>query len=694
MRNKDTERFLREQLSEARERIAELETIVENYRLNVGGEPQSRETIAEALLNSSLQAIYVIDISGTILAMNDKGAARFGCEATSMLGRCLYDFMPPDVAERRRSYMKEVIQTGQPLRFQDQREGIWLDNSLYPVLDSAGQTTKILIHVDNITGRKQMEEELQRSRAELEKRVEERTAQLKRSEEVARGQLAEIEAYYNLAPVGLGIIDRQLTYVKVNQKLAEMNGISVLEHIGRPIWEVVPRSGADWFHDIARGVLETGEPVRDVEKSGLADAAPGIERTMLVNLFPLKDPKGQLVEIGIILEEITEKKRLEKQLRQSQKMEAMGTLSTGIAHDFNNILTAILGFTDLSYDEVPAGSKVKRYLGHVLSAANRGKDLVTQILSFSRRGEEELRPTLMAPIVKESVKMLRASLPKNIEIRADITLEPTVALADPTQIQQIIMNLGTNAGYAMWEQGGLMAIELSCVTVTPEDSPVPDMKPGPYIRLSVVDNGTGMEKDIVERAFDPFFTTKRRGEGTGLGLWVVHSIVHNHNGFITIKSDPGKGSTVDVFLPRTEEQVHRISRRSPSGDEGYGHVLVVDDETEVVELEKIMLERLGYVVTAVSDSLAALDLFSKNPDRYDLVLTDHSMPGMTGIDLARELTSVRPNIPVLLITGYRDALNAVAAHEAGVGLILAKPMTRGDLSAAIKQLLAQRNHRK
>lgn len=392
------------------------------------------------------------------------------------------------------------------------------------------------------------------------------------------------------------------------------------------------------------------------------------------------------------LRDITERVRAEEMLRQSQKMEAVGRLSAGIAHDFNNILTAILGFAGLSYEEAVTGSKAKRYLLHVLNAAQRGKDLVGQILSFSRQSKEEFRPTNLASMVKESVRMLRASVPKTIEIRTDIATEPLIVLADPTQIQQVIMNLGTNASHAMREKGGRMTVELSCLAVSPDNAPDPDLAAGQYVKLSVVDTGTGMERDILKHVFEPFFTTKKPSEGTGLGLWVVHSIIKNHKGSITAKSAPGKGSTFDVFLPLlSQERIPRSGRRVP-GIRGRGHILVVDDEAELLELEKIMIERLGYTVTAVNDSGTALDIFKDNPDKYDAVLTDQVMPGMTGIDLARELISIRRDIPVAVITAYRDELDEASIREAGIRAVIRKPIARDDLGLTIRHMLSTNGH--
>jgi PAS domain S-box-containing protein len=509
----------------------------------------------------------------------------------------------------------------------------------------------------------------------------------KRAEEA----LKESEGRYRIAIEhsndGVAIV-RKNQHIFVNQRFCTMFGYDdPAEILGTTLFATIHPDDYERVVEINRKTKK-GEPVpfryefKGVRRDGTA---------LHVEVSSARIVYQGKPAILAYLRDITERVQAEEMLRQSQKMEAVGTLSAGIAHDFNNILTAILGFAGLSYEEAMAGSQAKRYLLHVLNAAQRGKDLVTQILSFSRKGKEELRQTDLASIVKESVKMLRASLPKTIEIRTNITTESSMALAGPTQIQQIIMNLGTNAAHAMREKGGRMTIELSSLTVTPKNAPAPDLTTGEYLKLSINDTGTGMGRDVLERVFDPFFTTKKPGEGTGLGLWVVHSIVQNHKGVITVKSAPGKGSTFAVFLPQIQERTLRVKKRLPA-IKGRGHILVIDDEAELLELEKIMVERLGYTVTAVGDSSAAVDLFKENPDKYDLVLTDQSMPGMTGVDLARELISIRPDIPVAVITGYHDELDGAVTRKAGVRVIIEKPMTRVDLGLAIQQLLTEGGH--
>ena len=504
--------------------------------------------------------------------------------------------------------------------------------------------------------------------------------------------LAESEERYRIAIEhsndGVAIV-RGDRHIYVNQRFLTMFGYGDQgEILGAHMFVMVHPDDRERVMEINRRNQE-GEPVPSrYEFKGIRSDGTSIHVEVSATRIVYQGKPATLA----YLRDITERMHADELLRQSQKMEAIGTLSAGIAHDFNNILTAILGFADLGAEDAPAGSKVKRYLFHVLHAAQRGKDLVTQILSFSRRGEEELRPTALAPVLKESIKMLRASVPKTIEMRADIMTEPSMVLADPIQIQQIIMNLGANAAHAMWRKGGMMTFELSCLTVTSENAASSELTPGAYLKLSITDTGTGMERDVLERVFDPFFTTKERGEGTGLGLWVVQSIVKHHKGAITVRSTLGKGSTFEVFLPRIQEQGLPPRKRPFSALRGHGHILIVDDEADLVELEKIMVERLGYSATAVGNSVAALALFRENPGAYDLVLTDQTMPEMTGIDLARELVSIRPDIPIGLITGYRDTVDAAAAREAGVKIVVAKPMTRADLGLAIKELLTGGGH--
>jgi two-component system cell cycle sensor histidine kinase/response regulator CckA len=370
-------------------------------------------------------------------------------------------------------------------------------------------------------------------------------------------------------------------------------------------------------------------------------------------------------------------------------MEAIGTLAGGIAHDFNNILAAIMGYTEMALYDVPEGTSGRRNLEQVLKAGYRGKDLVKQIITFSRRRDEERRPMRISPIVKEALKMLRASLPTTIDIRQNIKTQSGMVLADPTQIHQVLMNLISNAAYAMREKGGVLEVSLTDVDIYLDDAapPHPDLKPGPYLKLTVSDTGHGIEHAIMERIFDPFFTTKRPGEGTGMGLAVVHGIVKSYGGAILVDSEPGKGSAFDVFFPRIEGYVLPevdAAAPMPTGDE---HILFVDDEEALADMVQQMLERLGYSVVVKTSSLEALEVFKVHPDQFDLVITDQTMPHMAGVDLAKEIMRIRPEIPIILCTGFSEVISAEEAKTFGIREFLMKPFATRMLAETIRRAL-------
>lgn len=542
--------------------------------------------------------------------------------------------------------------------------------------------------IRDITDRRRLEEELRQSRDELEQRVEERTLQLKESEEIARSQLAEIEAYYNLAPVGLAILDRQLRHVRVNQRLAEINGVPPHEHLGRTAGEVVNKNVVAWLESIAPRILESGETIKDVEITHDAGKS-GNEMTTRVNLFPVKDPDGRVTGIGLIHEDVTEKKRLEEQLRQAHKMEALGIFAGGIAHDFNNILAAIIGFCELARDRTPETSPAHGHLDRVLSASLRGRDLVRQILTFSRQAGLEQKALQLGPLVKETVRLLRASIPATIHIQVNTRNSPHFVLADPTQMQQVLMNLCANAAQAMSKGGGTIAIDLGSVNFSsPKDAPDPTMNPGRYVRLSVADTGDGMTAEVAGRIFDPFFTTKKPAEGTGLGLPVAHGIVAKHGGTITVWSEPGRGSIFTVYLPEHMGEKNLTGRqRDAETPGGHERVLFIEDEEALAQMSGEMLTRLGYAVTCKTRGREALALVRRIPHHFDLVITDQTMPGMTGLELAKELHLIRPELPIILCTGFSNQIDAELAHQAGVSAFVMKPLTRAEIAKTIRKVL-------
>jgi len=383
-----------------------------------------------------------------------------------------------------------------------------------------------------------------------------------------------------------------------------------------------------------------------------------------------------------------EKAKLESQLRQTQKMEALGTLAGGIAHDFNNILSPIVMYTEIAMRDLAVGSPTRSYLDQVLKSSKRASDLVNQILSFSRQTERQRIFMQLGPIVKESLKLLRASFPSTIDLRQNIWADPDWVVADPTEIYQVVMNLCTNAAHALGDKEGLLEVVLENVELAEGRSAFGiEIKPGPYVRLSVHDSGPGIPPSIMEHIFEPYFTTKEKGQGTGLGLAIVHGIVKLCEGGITVASEPGRGTTFEVFFPvfRTEELMEpEVVGDMPRGQES---ILLVDDEEDIVVAAKTLLEQLGYRVTAFTASREALEAFRAQPDGFDLVLADQTMPQLSGLDLAGEFLKMRPGLPIIIFTGYSKTLTPEKARALGIRELLAKPLLPRQLAESVRREL-------
>jgi signal transduction histidine kinase/ActR/RegA family two-component response regulator len=383
--------------------------------------------------------------------------------------------------------------------------------------------------------------------------------------------------------------------------------------------------------------------------------------------------------------------KYERQLQQVLKIQAIGTLAGGIAHDFNNILFPIVGYTELTMDEVSEDSVAHNNLEEILKAANRAKDLVQQILTFSRQSDQERRPVKVQNIITETLRLLRASIPASIEIVHKIQDDCGPVMGDATQIHQVIMNLCTNAYQAMQDKGGKLEVILTEIDIGYEEmTDKIGMQPGKHLRLLVKDEGCGMEATVLDRIFEPYYTTKEQGKGTGLGLSVIHGIVKNHRGDINVKSIPGKGTIFQVYLPLIENLEHAAELEPTNGAaKGEERILLVDDEEQIVAMERQMLENLGYRVTARTDSQEALKVFAEHPHNFDLVITDMTMPYMTGDQLAQKMLDIEPNIPVILCTGFNEIITEEKALAMGIQKFVMKPIVKNDLATTIRTVLDQ-----
>ncbi len=545
----------------------------------------------------------------------------------------------------------------------------------------------------------QLQKKLQKAHDELEQRVEQRTTELTKANKQLRREindrkraekaLRESEEKYR------GVVDNANDAVFIvqdevikfpNRKTEELTGYASEELPAISFLRLIHPKDRHMVLEGHRRKLK-GEVVPNTYSSRIINKEGKMLWAQLNTVSVTWEGRPATL---IFLRDITQQKQLEAQLRQAHKMEAIGTLAGGIAHDFNNILAAILGYAELTCSEIPERTRARDNLHQVLKATYRARDLVKQILAFSRPAKQERKPIRLGPIVKESLKLLRASIPTTIDIRQSVSCQSDSVLADPTQINQVLINLCTNAAHAMEKKGGTLEVSLEAVDLHEDAvSRYQDLMPGNYVRLTVSDTGHGIEPKLMDRIFDPYFTTKGVGEGTGMGLAVVHGIVKDHGGTIAADSKPGKGATFDILLPNIESAVKPEPESSEAIPKGNERILFVDDEQSLASLGKQMLESLGYEVVAKTSSLEALEVFRAQPDRFDLVVTDMTMPNMTGEKLAREFMKISPDIPVILCTGFSVRVTEQKAEAMGVAAILMKPILERDIAKTIRRVLNQ-----
>ena len=510
--------------------------------------------------------------------------------------------------------------------------------------------------------------------------------------------LQESEANYrfvlSLMQESLSVIDTDGNFLMANNTAAKnLTGGRPEDLNGKNIQQLIPEDQSRKLLTTFRRTVDSGTPLIQEVLVTLPEGNRWFHNT----LQPLEYGREKIKAVLSISLDITERKqaeaeqsKLQAQLHQAQKMEAIGTLAGGIAHDFNNILGAILGYTELVREDCSQNPETVHDLDQILLAGNRAKDLVRQILAFSRQAEAEKIPLQPAVIVKEALKLLRASLPTTIAINQDIDAETALILADPTQIHQLTVNLCTNAFHAMEEHGGTLSVSLSNVRLPHrEQGANDDMATKPFVRLSISDTGTGIASEIRENIFDPYFTTKGAGKGTGMGLAIVHGIVKSYGGTITCESQPGRGTTFHITLPALTEFTPTIEAldKEAAISAGNERILLIDDEEILLEITQTTLQRLGYHVTVRRSSLEALSSFQNQPTAYDLVITDQTMPGMTGFDMARRMLQIRPDLPIILCTGYSSLISEDQALAMGIKGFALKPLAKKDIAALIRKVL-------
>ncbi|MBI5590897.1 MAG: PAS domain S-box protein [Deltaproteobacteria bacterium] len=495
---------------------------------------------------------------------------------------------------------------------------------------------------------------------------------------------------FEQAAVGICHVGKEGQLLRVNQKLCDILGFSRDELLSMTIKDVTHPEDLKISSDAYKRLFCGEQVIEKFEKRYICKNGQTIWANLTASV--LKEPDGAPEFFISVVEDIgsrklaeKEKEILENQLQQAQRLEAIGTLAGGIAHDFNNILYPIIGFAEMTLEDLSPNSPICDFQKQIIQAAGRAQNLIKRILTFSREIEPELAPVHLKEMILETCHLLRAALPSTIELNLESLQNTGYVISTPVQIHQVIMNLCTNAFHAMATSGGMLKVELDSVELKDEEN----ITGGKYHRLIISDTGCGMPHVILNRIFHPYFTTKEKGKGTGLGLSTVHGIVKQLKGHITVTSLPGKGTIFIIYLPAYHPDELASEPQTRVVDlKGREHILLVDDEEMILEMLQAMLSRMGYQVTGCQTSLEALDIFNCDPDRFHLVITDLTMPQMTGIQLSQKLQITKPGVPIILCTGFSDLLDENAAKAMGIRELITKPVLKVDLMSAIQKALS------
>jgi PAS domain S-box-containing protein len=625
------------------------------------------------LLQNANDAIYVHAINpegpGQFLEVNDKACHLLGYTRAELLKMKISDIAIPEQKKNIPSIIKELFKSGHSIFF---TEDLTKDGRRVPVEVSAnkfnfGSSPAVLAIVRDVS------------------------EQIK-NQTFLKDQVSFFQMLIDTIPSPIFYKDAQGIYIGCNKAFESYIGLKKTELKGKSVYDVAPKELADKYKKadddlFASKGAQTYEAQVKYADGSVHDVVFN-KAVYLTNKNDIGGMVGVMVDITDRKKADQEKNELEAKLYRSQKLEAIGTLAGGIAHDFNNILSAILGYTELSMFEMPTESPISNNLKHVHEAGQRAKELVKQILTIARQSDQVMNPVSVGSITKEALKLIRSSIPSSIEIIQKIESK-SVIMGDSTQIHQILMNLCTNAAQSMEKNGGELSVHVSDVFLSSDSKTnMLNLKSGNYVKLTVSDNGEGIPSKNIKSIFEPYYSTKEPGEGTGLGLAIVHGIIKSHGGEITVNSAIAKGSEFIVYFPITKEseetQIHD-QKILPTGRE---HILFVDDEDPIVDMSTKILKRLGYSVTALTNSLEALELFRSNPDHFDLVITDMTMPKMTGDKLAAEMLKIRSDIPVIICTGYSKKISNTIFGENHIKAICQKPLSMNELATKIREVLS------
>ncbi|MGD0234607.1 MAG: PAS domain S-box protein [Syntrophorhabdales bacterium] len=621
----------------------------------------SRSRYAE-LYDFAPVGYLTLNRAGFIQEINLMACTILGHERRSARNRPFFRFIAPEHRVTFEKYLAAAFRTGVrqtcELKLTGQRSSTWIamDSQCGPAQDETGRVCRAVI-VDITQSR------------------------------LAEAERVRLIAAVDQAAEAIIVTDPQTAILYANPAACEITGYSRAELIGRRAdAKSLMQHGQAYekmWSRLQLGLSWSGR-ITNRKKDGTLYSAE-------MSIAPVTGLQSEIVNYVVVFRDATDQIAMEARLRESQKLEAIGTLAGGIAHDFNNILAAIIGFTQMATDDAEKGSRQERDLKHVLKAGIRGRDLVKQILAFSRKSQSKKSLLRVSALIEESLKLLRATLPSTLTIHSNVVSESGFVLGDPTQLQQVIINLCTNAAHAMREKGGVVSVELSDFGFSAAgEAPVPDLAPGAYLKLTVKDTGEGIPREHLDRIFEPFFTTKKPGEGSGLGLAVAHGIAESHGGAITVASEPGKGSTFTVYLPKDiEAQAEKVPEEAGLAT-GHERILFIDDEEALAEMGEQMLIGLGYQAVRKTSSREALALFRLDPSKFDLVVTDQTMPEMTGIQLAGEILTLRPNMPIILCTGYSHEVDADSAVAAGIRAFLEKPLTKNEIARTVRRVLDEK----